>query len=51
MLYFARGFISDLITVYNQYFDDIIKFEDLDLDNILIDEKSYEIILLLGLMK
>ena len=44
-------FISDLITVYNQYFDDIIKFEDFDLDNILIDEKSYEIILLLGLMK
>ena len=24
------------------YFDDIIKFEDFDLDNILIDEKSYE---------
>ena len=27
------------------YFDDIIKFEDFDLDNILIDEKSYEHIL------
>ena len=27
------------------YFDDIIKIEDFDLDNILIDEKSYEIIL------
>ena len=24
------------------YFDDIIKLEDFDLDNILIDEKSYE---------
>ena len=24
------------------YFDDIIKIEDLNLDNILIDEKSYE---------
>ena len=25
------------------YFDDIIKIEDFHLDNILIDEKSYEI--------
>ena len=24
------------------YFDDIVKIEDLDLDNSLIDEKSYE---------
>ena len=24
------------------YFDDIIKTEDLDLDNVLIDEKLYE---------
>ena len=24
------------------YFNDIIKFEDFDFDNILIDEKSYE---------
>ena len=24
------------------YFDDIIKFEDFDIDNILIDEKSHE---------
>ena len=24
------------------YFDDIIKFEDLDLNNILIDEKPYK---------
>ena len=24
------------------YFDDIIKLEDFDLDNILIDKKSYE---------
>ena len=24
------------------YFDDIIKFEDFNLDNILTDEKSYE---------
>ena len=28
------------------YFDDIIKFEDFDFDNILIDEKSHEIILI-----
>ena len=27
------------------YFDDIIKMSDLDLDNIFIDEKSYENIL------
>ena len=25
-----------------QYFDDIIKFEDFDIDNILIDEKPYK---------
>ena len=28
------------------YFDDIIKFEDFDLDNILLDEKQYEDILI-----
>ena len=28
------------------YFDDIIKLEDFDIDNILIDEKSHEIILI-----
>ena len=28
------------------YFDDIIKLEDFELDNILIDEKSYENILI-----
>ena len=28
------------------YFDDIIKLEDLDLDNILIDDKSHENILI-----
>ena len=28
------------------YFDDIIKFEEFDFDNILIDEKSYENILI-----
>ena len=28
------------------YFNDIIKLEDFDLDNILIDEKSYENILI-----
>ena len=27
------------------YFDDIIKIEDFNLDNILIDEKSYENVL------
>ena len=31
------------------YFDDIIKLEDFDLDNILIDEKSYEDILIYGI--
>ena len=30
----------------SNYFDDIIKFEDFDLDNILIDEKSYKNILI-----
>ena len=29
----------------NYYFDDIIKIEDFDLDNILIDKKSYKNIL------
>ena len=28
------------------YFDDIVKLEDFDLDNILIDEKSHENILI-----
>ena len=28
------------------YFDDIIKFDDFDIDNILIDEKSHEKILI-----
>ena len=28
------------------YFDDLIKFEDFDLDNILMDEKSHENILI-----
>ena len=27
------------------YFDDVIKLEDFDLENILIDQKSHEIIL------
>ena len=31
------------------YLDDIIKLEDFDLDNILIDEKSYENILIYGI--
>ena len=31
------------------YFDDIIKLEDFDLDNILIDEKSHENILIYGI--
>ena len=31
------------------YLDDIIKLEDFDLDNILIDEKSYENILTYGI--
>ena len=28
------------------YLDDIIKFEDLDFDNILLDKKSYENVLI-----
>ena len=28
------------------YFDDIIRAEDIDFDNVLLDEKSYEIILI-----
>ena len=35
-------FLSKII---HYYFDDIIKFEDLDLDNSLIEEKSYENVL------
>ena len=31
-----------LLKIVHYYFDDIIKFEDLDLDNSLIEEKSYE---------
>ena len=31
------------------YFDDITKLEDFDLDNILIDEKSYENNLIYGI--
>ena len=31
------------------YFDDIIKLEDFDIDNILIDEKSHEYILTYGI--
>ena len=31
------------------YFDDIIKFEDFHLDNILIDKKSYENILVFNI--
>ena len=32
---------SDIKNRMRYYFDDIIKIEDFDLDNILIDEKSY----------
>ena len=32
------------------YFDDIIKIEDFDLDNISIDEKSYENILVYNIL-
>ena len=31
------------------YFDDIIKLEDFDLDNILIDEKCHDNILIYGI--
>ena len=32
------------------YFDDIIKFEDCDFENILADEKSYENVLIYGVL-
>ena len=32
------------------YFDDIIKFEDFDLDNILIEEKLHENILIYDIL-
>ena len=32
------------------YFDDIIEIEDFDLDNILIDEKSYEFFLVYNIL-
>ena len=32
------------------YFDNIIKTEDLNLDNVLIDEKSYENILVYNIL-
>ena len=32
------------------YFDEIIKIEDFDLDNILTDEKSYETILVYNIL-
>ena len=33
------------------YFDDMIKFEDFDFHDILIDEKSYENILIYGILQ
>ena len=36
---------TDIKNIKCYYFDNIIKIEDLDLDNILIDEKSYKNIL------
>ena len=32
----------DIINCTCYYFDDIVKIENLDLDNILMDEKSYK---------
>ena len=32
------------------YFDDIMELEDFDIDNILIDEKSYEHILIYDIL-
>ena len=37
---------NDIKNFMCYYFNDIIQFEDFDLDNILIDEKSYENILI-----
>ena len=36
---------KSILKIVRDYFNDIIKSEDIDLDNILIDEKSYENIL------
>ena len=36
---------KSILKIVCDYFNDIIKSEDIDLDNILIDEKSYENIL------
>ena len=40
-----KKFVLKFATSY-YYFDDIIKLEDFDIDNILIDEKSHENILI-----
>ena len=40
------NFKKFLLKSYVYHFDDIIKFEDLDFDNILIDEKLYANILI-----
>ena len=39
-----------VLTILRCYFDDIIKIEDLALNNILIDEKSYENILVYNIL-
>ena len=36
---------KSILKIVRDYFNDIIKSEDIDLDNILLDEKSYENIL------
>ena len=55
MLCSARSFISDhiivhncyyLLSLYKNYFDDIVKPENFDFDNILIDKKSHQNILI-----
>ena len=50
MLYFAYSFISDHITIDNYYyFDDIVRLEDFVIDNVLIDKKLHENILVCGI--
>ena len=41
---------SDIKSCMCYYFHDIIKIEDFDLDNVLIDEKSYENILIYNIL-
>ena len=41
-----KKFVLKIVLKIKNYFDDIIKLEDFNLDNILIDKKSHENILI-----